>query len=474
MTNVPAPTFGPTGFVAPPSSAVLLGVQADLDAAFSTSFDFNLNTPQGQLSSSLGAVVDNVYALFVTYTNLVDPAFSSGRMQDGIGRIYFLTRNPALQTVVQAVCTGLQGTIIPVGATALAVDGNLYTSTTSATIGMGGTATVQFVCNTFGPIACPAGTLNQIYQAIPGWDSVTNPADGVTGKNVESRSEFEARRKASVALNSQGSLPALRGAVLKVPGVTDAFVTENDTNGSQTIGGVLIPEHCLYVAALGGDPNDVARAIWTKKAPGCDTTGNVTIVVLDDNSGYSPPLPAYNIKFQSPAALPIIFAITVANGPQVPAGVVTLVQNAVIAAFTGADGGPKVEIGSTIFSSRFIPNIAALGTWAQVLALQIGSALTPQASVTGTISGTTLTVSAVASGTLAIGQTLSDAGGNNRIIGKITAFGSGSGGTGTYTVANPLAWSGGIAAYTADQNTISVRIDLHPTITAADIQVILS
>jgi len=53
-------------------------------------------------------------------------------------------------------------------------------------------------------------------------------------------------------------------------------------------------------------------------------------------------------------------------------------------------------------------------------------------SFTGSISGTTLTVSAVTTGSLAVGQTLS---GTNVSSGTtITALGSGTGGTGTYTV----------------------------------------
>lgn len=52
--------------------------------------------------------------------------------------------------------------------------------------------------------------------------------------------------------------------------------------------------------------------------------------------------------------------------------------------------------------------------------------------VTGSISGTTLTVTAVTSGTLAVGQTISGTGVTGGTT--ITAYGTGAGGTGTYTV----------------------------------------
>ena len=54
------------------------------------------------------------------------------------------------------------------------------------------------------------------------------------------------------------------------------------------------------------------------------------------------------------------------------------------------------------------------------------------AVVTGSISGTTLTVSAVAAGTIAVGQSVGGASAGT----YITALGTGTGGTGTYTVNN--------------------------------------
>jgi hypothetical protein len=56
---------------------------------------------------------------------------------------------------------------------------------------------------------------------------------------------------------------------------------------------------------------------------------------------------------------------------------------------------------------------------------------------TASISGTTLTVTAVASGTIIVGQTVSNTGSTSVSAGtKITALGTGSGGTGTYTINN--------------------------------------
>jgi hypothetical protein len=104
-----------------------------------------------------------------------------------------------------------------------------------------------------------------------------------------------------------------------------------------------------------------------------------------------------------------------------------------------------IAIGQAIFGQGIAQNtvITALGTGSggvgtytvsdsqTVASTTINSVASP-AIVTGSISGTTLTVSAVTSGTLKIGQTIEGSGVTDGTI--IKAFGTGSGGAGTYTV----------------------------------------
>ncbi|MER9376014.1 baseplate J/gp47 family protein [Mesorhizobium sp. M0491] len=474
-TNVPPPQWTNTGFLIPSAAAVLAGVTEDINEAFGGGLNPALDTPQGQLASSETAVIDEVNSTFLAFTNQVDPAFASGRMQDAIARIYFIERNPAQPTVVQALCNGLPGVTIPSGALALAEDGNQYLCTEDGVIGADGTVTLPFECLVVGPIPCPADSLNQIYRSIPGWDSINNPDDGVLGNNVEGRAAFEARRAASVALNSQGSLPSVLGAVLEVSNVIDAYVTENDTNTVQTIGGVSLYANSLYVSVVGGDADDIARAIWTRKAPGCAYNGNTTITIYDESPGYVPPYPAYRVSFEIPDPLAILFSVNLVNSHLVPSDAATQIQNAIIAAFAGGDGGPRAKIGTMLFASRFYAPVAALGSWVQIISIEIGSTNDPAAVFTGHIAGTTLTVSAVASGALAVGQVISDTTGALTVGTTITALGSGTGGTGTYTVSsNGTVTSESMMAAEPNRFDIAIDIDQVPTISANDIIVTLS
>jgi hypothetical protein len=323
-----------------------------------------------------------------------------------------------------------------------------------------------------GPIACPANTATTIYQTIPGWDTATNPTDGVLGKDTESRSAFEARRAASVALNSVGSLPSIRAAVLSVPNVLDAYVTENDEATNQTIGGYTLDPTSLYVAVVGGVAEDVARAIWKKKAPGCAYNGNTTVTIEDDNSGYTPPYPSYTVKFETPTPLQILFAVNLVNSALVPSDAADQVQAAIINAFSGGDGGPRAQIGSTIYASRFYSAVAALGPWAQIVSILIGSRNTPDAVIAGTshITTTTLTVGTVSSGAVAIGQTVLN---DDSTVLPGTRILSGSGTSWTVSKSQTVP-NGTLKLATPSHTSVDVQIDQVPTIDAVNIVVTLS
>jgi hypothetical protein len=485
-TSVPFPTFGPNGFIAPTDSAILAGVKADIQAAFGGDLSFETTpgspvnaTPQSQLATSETAIISMCFALFLFYTTQTDPAYAAGRMQDAIGRIYFIERDPARPTVVTATCTGDAGTIIPTGAQAVSADKNVYSCVSGATIPPGGTIDLQFSCNTLGPIACPADTLTQIYQAIPGWDTINNSADGVLGNDTESRAAFEERRAASVAQNSIGSLPSVKGAVLSVPGVLDAFVTENTSSSPVTIGSgaaaFTLAAKSLYVGVVGGDPDAIATAIWSKKAPGCAYNGNTNKTVLDTSPGYNPPYPSYVVTFEIPPPLTFWFLVNIVSSVSVPANAATLIQNAIVNAFAGGDGGPRARIGSTVLATRFVSAVAALGPWAQIRSILMGSDDDASVAFTGSIAGTTLTVSAVASGTLAVGQYINDATGALAVPTKITALGSGSGGTGTYTVSpSQTVASEAMQALLIDDDEIDVGIAQAPVTSAPNVIVTVS
>jgi hypothetical protein len=94
-----------------------------------------------------------------------------------------------------------------------------------------------------------------------------------------------------------------------------------------------------------------------------------------------------------------------------------------------------------------------IGTTAPATALNIGGTTNNTFQGTASITGTTLDVTAVASGTLAIGDRIYGTGIDFNTV--ITALGTGTGGTGTYTLSNSQTFSSGnIWAAPANINTL--------------------
>lgn len=466
-TNVPALSFGDAGFVAPQPAAVLAGVQTDISAAFGSTLSYSLTTPQGQISASEAALINNFNEIMVYFSNQTNPAFASGRMQDAIAAIYFLERQPAESTVLQCPCAGLENTVIPENAIITDTSGNTYLCEGGGTIPSTGSITLSFANKVAGPIPVPASNQVSIYQAIPGWDSVAVDS-GVVGKDVESRAAFEQRRRDSVAGNSLGAIGSIIGAVSRVAGVTDFYGYDNGTSGPFVVDGVTVAANSIYICVLGGVDDDVAQAIISKKGPGCSYTGTTIVTTYDANPLYNAPIP-YVVKFQRPVPLDVLFSVLIVNGPLVPADAVAQVQAAIIAAANGDDGGARARIGSTILAARYVTPVALLGSWAQISSLRVGSANTSVGQFTGVIAGTALTASAI-TGTIAVGQTLSSATGD--IIAGTTIV-SGAGSAWVVSISQTVG-SQAMKSSVAASSQVAARADQNPVVQAANIAVALT
>jgi hypothetical protein len=146
------------------------------------------------------------------------------------------------------------------------------------------------------------------------------------------------------------------------------------------------------------------------------------------------------------------------------------IQNAIVGAFAGEDGGLRARIGSTVYASRFYAPVASLGSWVQIISIQVGAGSVPDAVVTGSMGGSSstgsLTVTSLISGTIGVGMYVGGSGGGTAVqVGtQIVAQLSGSaGGTGTYSISIdqtvPLST---LRLYRPDQNDVSSQADEQP------------
>jgi hypothetical protein len=137
--------------------------------------------------------------------------------------------------------------------------------------------------------------------------------------------------------------------------------------------------HSVYVAVVGGVAQDIGNAIYTKKDLGCNMNGNTTVTVTD--TSYTPPQPTYQITFNRPTPLPILFEVTLANSTALPADIVAQVKAAIIAAFNGAGNSARIRIGGQILASKFVGPISDIGDEVSILTVFVGTVTANLSSV---------------------------------------------------------------------------------------------
>lgn len=360
ITNVPALKVTAEGVEIPDESAILEGLLSDKNDAFGGGLNRDIRTPQGQLSQSEAACLGDVNNVLAWLINNVDPDIAEGRMQDAIGRIYYLDRIAGAGTVVTATCRGRVNTLIPKGSVAQDANGFIYASTFEATIPRSGSVDIQFQCQKDGPIPCPAGNLSRILRTVDGWESITNAAAGSEGNHAESRSAFELRRKESVGINGRSEPQAIRGALLSTPGVIDAYVWDNTEGKDEQIGSTHypVPNGNLYICVAGGKAEDIAKAIFNKRSSGTPMVGDTEHVIEDDQ--YLEPRPKYNIRWVTAKPAPTYFKIVIAKNNRLPGNAEELIRNAVVNAFYGTDGTSRARISARIMPGKFYGPVSAV------------------------------------------------------------------------------------------------------------------
>ncbi|HDI3034381.1 baseplate J/gp47 family protein [Cronobacter sp. EKM101R] len=404
-TAVPDVMVTENGLSVPDIADVLSGRLTDMSAALGGGASQSLSSPQGQIAQSDTEIIAQVYDKLLCLFNQINPDFSTGRMQDGIGRIYFMDRISAQGTVVTATCIGKVGTLIPAGSTASDEAGYIYQSIDDAVIPASGSVDVQFVNQTTGPIPCAAGTLNQIYRAVPGWDAVSNASPGVVGVDVESRIAFETRRRKSVARNSRNQDGSMLAALLETDGVLDAYVWSNRTGETVTVGTTNFPvlPHSVYACVYGGEDADVAEAIFRTYNPGANMNGNTSYTVYD-STNYQPPYPSYDMQWQKATPTRVYFRVSIDKSLNPPSDIAVQVHKTIAQVFNGGyEGIGKARIGATINAGKYYaPVISISPDTVGILSLEISldgstfsQAVTPGIDQVPTIQDADISVSLI-------------------------------------------------------------------------------
>jgi uncharacterized phage protein gp47/JayE len=154
----------------------------------------------------------------------------------------------------------------------------------------------SFICNLVGNQVVNPNELTSIVTPQTGWNSITNLALGIPGRDVETDTALRIRRKQQLGVGL-ATEAAMQAYVLNnVPGVTSVTVTSNRTDSVDIYSA---DPHSITATVVGGTVAAIAQAIWDSMPAGIATSGN-TAGTATDSQGTT-----HAVKFNIPVSVPI-------------------------------------------------------------------------------------------------------------------------------------------------------------------------
>lgn len=307
------------GFVPKTRAEVLEGIQARIRASFGAFARFIFSW-FGNLIDVAADGIALCWDALAALRSGMDPRYATGTQQDAICALTGTTREAARGSTATLLLAGVPGTPIPAGsiiATAetdidfetdedatigpsvsawvsedpyeegdiFSHDGDIYYTTgdfssagipdptNTEIVGEGsGYVWAAVTASEVGPQEAEAGAITNIKTSVLGWGGAYNPEVPTLGRLDETHAELRIRRDDEVVTGGTPSIDAIRVALLKVDGVTQARVFENT---SQTTDGDGVPPHGIEAVVIGGVAADIVDTLWyAGAAAGIPTSGD--------------------------------------------------------------------------------------------------------------------------------------------------------------------------------------------------------
>lgn len=355
----------PQGFVVKPQSQIISELNAAFRNAFGADLDVSPDTPNGQLIGLYAQPLTDLWEQAQAIYDAFNPNAATGISLSNLVQLNYLERLDDSSSTVNVVFTGTPNTFISAnGFIATTVNtGFNFTLIDDVVIPVGGAITVQMVSISKGAVPAPAGTLTVITTPITGLTSITNPADAILGRAIETDPQLRVRRDRSTEINAQNIDDSLFAAVLSLEGVIDAQVR---SNGTDTVDGNGLLPHSIAVSVQGGVDDDIRQAIFNNKPSSIQTNGNITGFVLN-SQGFEIP-----INFYRPTLLNIHIEVDVVMLPGFPSDGLNQIKQAIFNYVTGVTTGvPPFGIAKNVIASQLYIPINSV-PYVSVNALKLG------------------------------------------------------------------------------------------------------
>jgi uncharacterized phage protein gp47/JayE len=248
---------------------------------------------------------------------------------------------------------GSPGYVVEEGTLFETQNGILFELIEDVTLDENGVGTGAIVCTEPGTKGnVPANTITIVSNPNENITSVTNPEPTEDGRERETDAEFLNRYQQTLSGLGSSNTDAIRGELLKLNGVRAAIVIENYKSTPDEAGR---PPNSVSTYVLGGDPQEIAQAIFKKKAAGIEAYGTVQVEVLDI-AGYP-----HTIGFTPATEVPIAIQLTIHKNERFPSDGIQQVKTELIKYIGGEDADGTfyvgLNMGETVVFSKLITQV---------------------------------------------------------------------------------------------------------------------
>lgn len=327
-----APTVTKNGASAATYDEILEWLKTKYRAIYGEDVYLEADSLDGQFLGVLALEFTNVGAACVQVYNSFNPKTALSDALTRNVKINGIQRALATYSTVDLLITGTPGTAIRNGVAGDA-SGNKWILPTLITIPSEGTITVTATAVNAGALLAQVNTVTTIVTPTRGWMSVTNPNSSSMGQDVESDSKLRQRQALSTSISSMSQTEGLRGAILDLENVTRCKTFENDENVADENG---LPSHSLCVIVSGGDSQEIAQLIASKKSMGCALYGNTEVTVINSYGD------AKTVSFYRPDIKQISYHVNLTSNTSYSADTADIIAESLATYTNSLDIGDKI------------------------------------------------------------------------------------------------------------------------------------
>lgn len=266
------------GFRRPTYAELLNALEYKARELFGSKANLTVRSPLGVFLRIFAWVLNLLFSTLedVYNSRFVDTAVGTSLLH--LGRMIGIRLLGAQKAMGYLTFYGDDNVEVPEGFLAETTAGMQYVTLSSGVI-TNGSVTLPASAAVAGPDGNTAErTIKNITNPKLGIRSVINEKAFEGGRNTETDDEFRERYYLSVDFAGGVNLDAI---IAEIYGSVEAVIAvageENDTDFESKTG---LPPHSFEVVAYGGLDEDIARAIYRRKAAGIQTFGNTTVPVV--------------------------------------------------------------------------------------------------------------------------------------------------------------------------------------------------